>query len=283
MSAEQSSKENIEIKSSNNNKTKNQKVDIVEEVNDQRLPSICIPRLDLWVTNDYIEKIMNEVLLPQDTYLTTCIERIDILTRQNEKGEDFKRAFIHFIPWNSFESSSSKKMRQKLLSGETVKIMHNHPCYWKCSASRVPRPEWQEHSPPAEKQRVKAFIMDDNENINNEKDNNIAADSSKVNKNQKQNQLNIKKKVQKINNPSNLKQNSEHKPKWLGEPILDTFSSVETVIGEPANVVVSNNKKEQTNIKKMQKKKFPHPEGTAPPGKVWDCMLGTWININRKL
>jgi len=247
ISSQESNKQIIEESTSTNNKDKNKRniqksdIDIDIDIDDPRLPSICIPRLDLSITSEYIETIMNEVLLPMDTSLKTCIERIDILSRQNEKGEDFKRAFIHFISWTTFESTSSKRMREKLLSGEIVKIMYNYPYYWKCSASRVPRPEWNDHSPASiEKQRVKAFFVDDNTNsssseIGSEEEQNRFTKKSNLNKKKQNNYIN--------HNNNKKKEISNYKPKWLGETVLDCS--------------VNNNihkKKEKTKVHQINKK-----------------------------
>lgn len=245
---------------------------------DPRLPSICIPRVDLSVSNEYVKSIINEVLLPINSSKDTCIERIDLINRQNEKGEDYKRVFIHFKPWNSFESSTSKKMRQKLLSGQIIKIMHNYPSYWKCSASRVPRPEWQDPTVSVEKEKPKAYILDDNEK----------GEKQKVNINKVIN----KKKTQ----VSKISQ--EYKPKWLGEEVFNleykeqqkNEKESELIISSEENnnipqIVYEDTNKEDDSLKKKNKnkKKFhPHPVGNPPPGKIWDSVMGVWMTVNKK-
>lgn len=256
---------NNEVNNTNINKDKKKFQKI--EVTDVRLPSICIPRVDNWVTSDYIENIMNEVLLPQDTYLTTCIERIDLIGRQNERGEDYKRCFVHFKPWNSFECEASKKMREKLLSGETVKVMHNNPSYWKCSSSRVPRPQWNDHSPPVEKQRVKAFLIDDSDSLE-------VSSEEETKKHVKKHML--KKKINIPINTNKKETPNEYKPKWLGESVFEYLNN-------DNNKANNNEDTKKSNSKKYQKKNFPHPPGKAPVGKVWDSVVGTWVQINRKL
>ena len=280
---------NNETNHTNINKDKKKEVKTLD-ITDVRLPSICIPRVDSWVTSDYIENIMNEVLLPQDTYLTSCIERIDLIGRQNERGEDYKRCFIHFKPWNSFECASSKKMREKLLSGETVKIMHNNPSYWKCSASRVPRPQWNDHSAPVEKQRSKAFLIDDNES-------NDISSEEEAKKNVKKQLPIMKKKINismNTNNTNKKDSSKEYKPKWLGESVFESLSnnddievSTNHLVNDDdkinSNKVINNEVVKKSNSKKYQKKNFPHPPGKAPAGKVWDSVIGTWVQVNRKL
>lgn len=257
-------KRNVHINKSNQNKHSLSNLSLID-IDDPHIPSICIPRVDLWVTNDYIEKIMNEVLLPDETYLTTCIERIDLINRQNEKGEDYKRVFVHFKPWDSFNCDSSIKMRKKLLGGEIVKIMHNSPSYWKCSASRVPRPEWNEPSPPIEKQRKKAYLFDDSSSTSN---NESSADDDikpiKVKSNYQNKSIKQK--------PSQ----KQEQPKWLGEKVFETLNNQ---INNESNKE-ENKQKKSGFYKKNQKKTYPHPSGKPPAGKIWDSMSGTWVNAN---
>lgn len=200
--------------------------------NNPRLPSICIPRVDMWITSEYIEKIMNEVLLAENSLLKSCIERIDLVGRQNEKGEDYKRVFVHFKPWEIFESFNSKNMRKRLLSGETIKVMHSSPSYWKCSASRVPRPEWQYKDDLIEKETSKNHLIQESNKINN----NI----NKVVENKK-----------KYSATLSNKQKSEYKPKWLGElsdisSLLDS-NTENTMINK--NLKKKNKKQQQSQIK----------------------------------
>lgn len=144
--------------------------------------SICIPRVDIAITENYIRNIFNRVLFDDyvnktnhkkqkkddtelcdnksvqgtHTHANTLIEKVDLIDKVNEKGEKYKRAFIHFRGWNWAEnennneqdtninvpkySRASKIIWDKLHAGEVVKIMHCEPNYWKCSISRVPRP-----------------------------------------------------------------------------------------------------------------------------------------------
>lgn len=151
--------------------------------------SICIPRVDIAITETYIRNIFNRVLFDNfveeldehsktnhkkqkkdDTehnqrihnHANTLIEKVDLIDKVNEKGEKYKRAFIHFRGWNWTDnensnehgtkinvpnySRASKIIWNKLHAGEVIKIMHCEPNYWKCSISRVPRPQSQSQS-----------------------------------------------------------------------------------------------------------------------------------------
>lgn len=210
--------------------------DIID--NDPRLPSICIPRVDMCITTEYIEKIMNEVLLDESIIIKTCIERIDLVGRQNEKGEDFKRVFIHFKPWNTFETVVSKNMKQRLLSGETIKVMYNFPSYWKCSASRVPRPQWQDNQISVEKERSKAYIVVDSSGNKHKSDKHTNVNNVKS--------IHHKKKSTITNLTS--KSQTEYKPKWLGESI---------------DIISSNSEDKSNNSINIKKKCKKHPSSQS--------------------
>lgn len=133
--------------------------DIVNDVNYKI--SICIPRVDNSINENYIRRVFNQVLIEKEkpASISICvdrlagsvpsnnsqnkinfIERIDLIEKKNEKNEAFKRAFIHFRNWDKLTSHNSRAIWDKLQAGEIIKIMHKQPNYWKCSLSRVPRP-----------------------------------------------------------------------------------------------------------------------------------------------
>lgn len=101
--------------------------------------SVCIPRVDSSTTKDYVKQVFNNVLSPSGADI---VASVDLVTKVNEKGEEYKRVFIHFMPWEMIDSSIAKEIYQKLISGVTIKIMHSAPYYWKCSMNRQTRPTW---------------------------------------------------------------------------------------------------------------------------------------------
>lgn len=125
--------------------------------------SICIPRVDTWVTEEYIRKVFNEVLLGNECnnegHLEP-IEKVDLIFRRNEKDETYKRAFIHFHNWHLLTSRAAGLIWTKINNGETIKIMHANPSYWKCSLNRVPRPYANRNVAPADDTRGAAFLVE---------------------------------------------------------------------------------------------------------------------------
>jgi hypothetical protein len=108
-------------------------------------PSICIPRVFKNITQERVKAILDRLDLGD-------IERIDMVQRTNEKGEEFQRVFIHFKEWfsecaNGGENARAIEVRQRLLKGIEVKVVYDDPWFWKLSASKVARPEDRKQHP----------------------------------------------------------------------------------------------------------------------------------------
>jgi hypothetical protein len=91
-------------------------------------PSLCIPRVFANIDEKRIRDVFGELDLGK-------IQRVDILERKNEKGETFKRIFIHFDKW--FWNSNAQEARRRLLSGKDIKIVYDNPWFWKVSANKA--------------------------------------------------------------------------------------------------------------------------------------------------
>ncbi len=96
-------------------------------------PSICIPRVFLNIEKRAIYSTFVELFGPN------AIERIDVVFKENERGEQFNRVFVHFKFWPKTQQSVAVRMR--LLEGNTVNVVYSEPWFWKCSASRIAKPE----------------------------------------------------------------------------------------------------------------------------------------------
>jgi len=99
-------------------------------------PSLCIPRVFNNISESRIRNVFEQLELGQ-------IERIDIIERKNDKGDNFKRVFVHFNKWHW--NQSAQVVRTKLISGKDIKIVYDDPWFWKVSANK--------HN--SEKERVK--------------------------------------------------------------------------------------------------------------------------------
>ena len=92
-------------------------------------PSLCIPRIFDNVNRRDIQTIFDKLDLGK-------ISRIDVIERKTEKGQSYKRVFIHFYNW--YTNDNSEFVRNRIISGKDVKIVHNEPWFWKVSAYTPP-------------------------------------------------------------------------------------------------------------------------------------------------
>mgnify|MGYP001367304513 CR=1 FL=1 len=94
-------------------------------------PSICIPRTlnnITWRTvKDTFEHILGE----------GTVERVDLINDRN--GDPFCKVFVHLRYWPT--QGDAVDIRDRLVAGQIVKIVYDTPWFWKCSASRLPKPE----------------------------------------------------------------------------------------------------------------------------------------------
>jgi hypothetical protein len=95
-------------------------------------PSICIPRVFANLDKKRVYNVFAEL------FGAEFIDRVDLIQKEAPNGDAFKRAFVHFKRWPN--TTQAKHVRQKLMDGDEVKIVYDAPWFWKCSASRVPKP-----------------------------------------------------------------------------------------------------------------------------------------------
>jgi hypothetical protein len=96
------------------------------------IPSLCIPRVFTNWTESRIRKIFDDIRLGE-------ILRIDVISKNTEKGEKFNRVFIHYKRW--FSNPNADMARERLLNGKDIKIVYDEPWFWKISAYRETRNE----------------------------------------------------------------------------------------------------------------------------------------------
>ena len=103
-------------------------------------PSICIPRVFKSTTRKELYGVIGRLDLG-------AVDRIDMVAKVNDRGESYNKVFIHFKAWNK-KSPVAQAAREKLLQGEEIKIVYSEPWFWKCTASRVDKPEFRDYSAP---------------------------------------------------------------------------------------------------------------------------------------
>jgi hypothetical protein len=90
-------------------------------------PSLCIPRAFVNTDEKLVLSVFNQLNLGE-------ISHIDIVQRKNERGEPYKRVFIHFAHW--FNNRDAITARSKILEGKELKIVYDGPWFWKVSLNR---------------------------------------------------------------------------------------------------------------------------------------------------
>jgi len=117
----------------------------------EKNPSLCIPRVFLNISESRIRNIFKELNLG-------VIERVDIVKKTTEKGENFNRVFIHFQRWFTNENANTAK--ERLLNGKEIKIIYDDPWFWKVSAYRGTTKKVNS-VPPKKKQPMIQFDSDE--------------------------------------------------------------------------------------------------------------------------
>jgi len=87
---------------------------------------ICIPRIESNISNEYIFKIFAKLRIGVIQKITDVPLRSD---------SDYKRVFIK-IKWDR-KTQNGGFIYNRLSSGETVKVVHETPWYWKITASKL--------------------------------------------------------------------------------------------------------------------------------------------------
>jgi len=102
-------------------------------------PSICIPRVFKNTTRKDLFGVLEKLDIG-------AVDRIDMISKTNDRGESYYKVFIHFKQWH--KNPLAQATRNKLLQGEEIKIVYNAPWFWKCTASRVEKPEFRDYTAP---------------------------------------------------------------------------------------------------------------------------------------
>jgi hypothetical protein len=89
-------------------------------------PTICIPRVFPNISDRRIFAIFRELRVG-------FVEKIDMVPREGKDGKQYNMVFVKFRNWFVTDEASNA-MRERLLSGEQVKIVYDESWFWKVSA-----------------------------------------------------------------------------------------------------------------------------------------------------
>jgi hypothetical protein len=74
------------------------------------------------------------------------IDRIDVVHKTDNQGQRYCTIYVH-LKWN-MHNDLARNTRDKLLSGEDVKIVYDEPWFWKCTMSTMEKPADRERIAP---------------------------------------------------------------------------------------------------------------------------------------
>jgi hypothetical protein len=75
----------------------------------------------------------------EEDYGLGTVDRVDMVPMTNDKGESFKRVFVHFEKWGTSEDAVAA--RSAILGGQMIQMVYDEPWYWKVGKSHVAKPE----------------------------------------------------------------------------------------------------------------------------------------------
>lgn len=96
-------------------------------------PSLCIPRVFPNITYHRVKEVIEELGLGQ-------VDRVDMVNKTNTAGQKFKRVFIHLKKWET--TPEAEAVKEKILTGDFVKIVYDEPWFWKVFMSNAPKPSF---------------------------------------------------------------------------------------------------------------------------------------------
>jgi hypothetical protein len=85
---------------------------------------LCIPRVFDGVSDTDIYNTFNKLNMG-------IIQKVEIVSN---KYNTFKRGFVYYKTWNN-HSETAKQAMERFESGNDIKIIYNHPWFWKVSIS----------------------------------------------------------------------------------------------------------------------------------------------------
>lgn len=94
--------------------------------------SICIPRVFANIRWKRVKSVFEQLGLGE-------IDRVDLVSRTNDEGDNFQRCFVHFKSWA--DTQNAQAVREELEKGGNIKVIYDDPWFWKCYKSRVQKPE----------------------------------------------------------------------------------------------------------------------------------------------
>jgi hypothetical protein len=92
-----------------------------------KVQTLCIPKVNFETTKNDIFKTFNKINIVE-------LERVDIICKKSQKGENYKMVFLHFNKW--YNTDIAENAKDRILSGKDIKVVYAFPWFWKITANR---------------------------------------------------------------------------------------------------------------------------------------------------
>lgn len=127
--------------------------------------TLVIPRVFKNIRENRIRGIINGLRIGE-------IDKIDMISRKGENGEEFSRVFIHMKKWYD-NNPTAITAKERLAEGKEIKIVYDDPWFWKVSAYRKPNtsyntplvPRGLKTARPPQKKAHVVFDMEDTKKV----------------------------------------------------------------------------------------------------------------------
>jgi len=97
--------------------------------------TLVIPRVFKNIRENRIRGIINGLRIGE-------IDKIDMISRKGENGEEFNRVFIHMKMWYD-NNPTAITAKERLAEGKEIKIVYDDPWFWKVTAYRKPNTSYK--------------------------------------------------------------------------------------------------------------------------------------------
>jgi hypothetical protein len=120
--------------------------------------SICIPRAFENISEARVRSVFEKLGI-------FTIDRVDVVLRKNEKGDTYKRFFVHIKDWE--QTSDAQKAKERLIAGKELKIVYDEPWFWKVGLNTwTPKPQPQQPLLNDRKPRIRLEFEEDQDTKN---------------------------------------------------------------------------------------------------------------------
>ena len=97
------------------------------------IPSICIPRVMCFITEDKIRKVFEDLLGPPVTAnpeIRSCVDRVDMIIREDVRTrEPYFLVFVHFHPIE--HTQEAQYLSSQINKNQEVVVVYDNPWFWK--------------------------------------------------------------------------------------------------------------------------------------------------------